>query len=127
MSVESAATEGVAIDVRMVVTASKEPGARVFRVALVRCEHRYWDDDPEPDVIETRIAETTFSCSLPALFDAVDSWLREGYQLRALPHSWQVSASDAPVGCEVLLVADALPTISSGDAYDVGAGSTGSK
>lgn len=127
MGVESAATTGVAIDTRLSVAASKEPGDTTFRVVLVRCEHRYWDDDPKPDVVETPISETTFDCSLPALFDAVDSWLREGYGLRALPHSWQVSACDGPVGYEVLLVADALPTRSSGDVSGVGAGSTGTE
>ncbi len=118
----SVATEGVAIDTRMAVTASKEPGDTMFRVVLVRCEHRYWDDDPKPDVVETQISETTFDCSLPALFDAVDVWLREGHRLRALPHSWQVSACAGPVGCELSLEAAALPIYVSGDVCGVDAG-----
>ncbi len=127
MGCASAAITGVAIDARMVVTASKEAGTSAFSVVLVRREHRYWDDDPEPDVVEARVAETAFACSLPALFDAVDSWLSEGFQLRALPHSWHVSASDGPVGREELLVADALPISSSGGVYGVGAGRAGTQ
>jgi hypothetical protein len=109
MSLGAAATDGAAIDIRMSVVVSKEPGANSFNVVLVRSEFRHWDDDPTPDVVETTVCERAFDCSLPALFDAIATWLREGHRLRALPHSWQVSSSDGPAGREVLLVADVLP------------------
>lgn len=109
MSDVTAATEGAAIDIRMSVVVSKEPGAKAFTVALIRSEFRHWDDDPHPDVVEATVCERAFDCSLPALFDAIATWLREGHRLRALPHSWQISSSDGPAGREVLLVADVLP------------------
>ena len=102
-------TDSVAIDTRMCVEVSKDAGANTFEVVLIRRDHRYFDDDPRPDIIETRVCEMDCDCSLPALFDAVEQWLLDGHRLRALPHSWRVGACSGTTGYELLLDADALP------------------
>ena len=112
-------TNGVAVDTRMCVEVSKDLGANSFEVVLIRREHCYYDNDPRPDIIETTVCETLIDDPLPALFDAVDSWLRHEHRLRVLPHTWRAGACGGTTGFELLLGADALPLrLSTGSTVD---------
>ena len=80
---------------------------RTFEVTLIRRDHRFYDDDPDPDLIETTVCERTITASLPAMFAAVDGWLINEHRLRVLPHSWR--ALSCQTGTDLLLEAHALP------------------
>lgn len=101
-------TRCVAIDTRLSVWVAKETGATAYVVELNCCEHRYWDDDPRPDIIDITIGKTLINTALPALFGAIDTWLQE-HHLRALPHTWCARECGGTTGYDLVLEADALP------------------
>lgn len=101
---------GPSIEVNMKCELSQENSEQPFEATLIREETRYWDDDPEPEIVETIIAETELDAPLPAVFDAVDLWLTTGHHLRMVPSSWRPGITGPSTGYVVLLEGQATPT-----------------
>lgn len=81
----NADNHGPAVQVSMRCELSQETCSSVFTAALIRAEQRFWDEDPEPDLIETIVCENELDCLLPAVFQAVDQWLYAGHRLCVTP------------------------------------------
>jgi hypothetical protein len=100
---------GPAVHVSMRCELSQESSSSVFTAALIRAEQRFWDEDPEPDLIETIVCETELDCLLPAVFEAVDQWLYTSHHLCVTPTSWRSGITGPSTGFAVLLEGQAAP------------------
>jgi hypothetical protein len=105
----TADNDGPAVQVSMRCELSQESASSVFTAALVRAEQRFWDEDPEPDLIETIVCETELDCLLPAVFEAVDQWLYTSHRLCVTPTSWRSGITGPSTGFTVLLEGQTVP------------------
>lgn len=99
----------VAIEVQMMCEVAQERERGPFVATLYRVESRFWDDDPNPDVVEVEVCEKTLTCALPAVFAAVDEWLLAGHRLRVPAHTWRFGDTRPGTGLTVLLNGRAMP------------------
>ncbi|OBK40321.1 hypothetical protein A5658_22065 [Mycobacterium sp. 1245111.1] len=105
----NADNQGPAVQVSMRCELSQETCSSVFTAALIRAEQRFWDEDPEPDLIETIVCEIELDCLLPAVFQAVDQWLYAGHRLCVTPTSWRSGITGPSTGFAVLFEGEAGP------------------
>lgn len=107
------ADRNVDVTVTMKCEVYQEEPRGCFFVTLIREETRYWDDDPNPDIVETIVCETQLNCSVPEVFIAVDEWLIRGHHLTASPESWKSGDTGPGTGVVLLLFAQLLPSYQS--------------
>ncbi|WP_156751600.1 hypothetical protein [Mycobacterium sp. 1245111.1] len=100
----------VDVTVTMKCEVYQEEPQGCFCATLIREETRFWDDDPDPDIVETIVCETQLHCSVPEVFTAVDEWLIQGHHLTALPESWKSGDTGPGTGVVLLLFAQLLPS-----------------
>lgn len=99
----------VAFEVQMMCEVAQEREGEPFMATLYRVESRFWDDDPNPDVVEVEVCEKALACALPAVFAAVDEWLLAGHRLRVPAHTWRSGNTGSGTGLTALLVGRAMP------------------
>lgn len=103
-------TDNVAVHAELAVELYQETTDGPFTAILVRHETRWWDDDPDPDYVDTIVSRSEFATSLPEVFAAVDAWLVTGHRLRVQPHTWRPSDSGPDVGAVLILEGRTVPT-----------------
>ncbi|AOS95048.1 MULTISPECIES: hypothetical protein [Mycobacterium avium complex (MAC)] len=86
----------------MVCELSQQTTTGPFLATLVREERRFWDDDPDPDVVETIVGAVELRASMPDVFTAVNTWLAE-HGLRVPTSSWQPGDTGPDTGVVILL------------------------
>lgn len=101
----------VAVEVQMMCEVAQERVGEPFMATLYRVESRFWDDDPNPDVVEVEVCEKALVCALPAVFAAVDEWLLAGHRLRVPAHTWRSGGTGPGTGLTVLLTGRAVPVV----------------
>ncbi|PBA69043.1 hypothetical protein CKJ76_24675 [Mycobacterium avium] len=82
------------VDIAMICELSQEHHDSPFRATLVHEETRHWDDDPDPDVIDTIICTTEIPCHWRDVFAAINQWLHTTYG----PGKTWVTDDQAPYG-----------------------------
>ncbi|WP_071289824.1 hypothetical protein [Mycolicibacterium llatzerense] len=93
------------------------PGAP-FRAVLYRENTSWFDDDPAPDIDHQIVCERDLPVALPAVFNAVDSWLIREHHMRTIPNSWQAGESGADTGVALMLEARAAAANPKRDIFD---------
>jgi hypothetical protein len=97
------------VDVQMMCELSQESPDGPFQAVLIREETRHWEDDPQPDIVETIVCEVELNAAPPDVFAEVDRWLLTGHRLRVNPATWTPGDTGPGTGVVVLLEARAIP------------------
>ncbi|MDD4865606.1 MAG: hypothetical protein PHQ28_00255 [Mycobacterium sp.] len=108
---EAAPGDHPAIEVTMLCELSQVTPEGPFSATLIREETRRWEDDPEPDVVETIVCEVELSAPLTEIFSEVDRWLLARHHLRIVPSSWEPGETGPDAGVVVLLTGRATHVV----------------
>ncbi|MDD4866098.1 MAG: hypothetical protein PHQ28_02925 [Mycobacterium sp.] len=102
-------SDDVSVDVEMLCELSQELPTSPFVATLWRVEKRWFDEDTQPDVVETQVSEAEFASSMPAVFASVQDWLVSRYRLLVAPSSWNPGQTGPGTGMVVFLSGRATP------------------
>ncbi|MDD4866103.1 MAG: hypothetical protein PHQ28_02950 [Mycobacterium sp.] len=97
------------IDIEMLCELSQDLPHSPFVATLWRVERRWFDEDAQPEIVETQVCEAEFTTSLPAVFPAVDEWLLRGHRLLVAPSAWKAEQAGPGTGMLIFLSGQATP------------------
>ncbi|TXI62918.1 hypothetical protein [Mycolicibacterium mageritense] len=93
----------LAVQVSWLIELAQEQPALPFQATLIRQETRWYDTDPDPDVVEYTEDYLEAEADLADVIHAVNQWLLTDHHLRVIPHSWRSRPSEGTTGLTLML------------------------